>query len=369
MNRRGPNAAFARLTPFFRRPIRGRTQLVWAVARAAAIAGILGSAGACGPSSGGVDELEHVSLSVQGDVYPYAVYVPPGLRTDSAAPLVVVLHGCTMTADQMAVTSQYDAIARRDRFVVLYPDVGTLSASSGRCWQGISAPDLEGRAEGDAGAIAAMTNAVITRWHSDRQRVYAIGISAGGYEAAILAADYPDLYAAIGIHSGAAYMAGQFDCSTANQNTELTNLLAETALTTMGRRARVMPVFVIHGDADQAVPYPCGQQAISQWLHVDDAVLTNEHRPAMTDSPISTRQATVPGGRAFTVFSYADDAGCVVAQLWTVHGMGHFWSGGSTDPSVVRFSDPHGPSATEASWAFFSHWALSGPLLPCTRAG
>ena len=316
------------------------------------------------------------NVSEHSDVYPYAVYVPSSLRADSAAPLVVVLHGCGMTADQMAAASQFDALAERDRFMVLYADVDALDAETyGRCWRGIWAPDLEGRGSGDAAAIATMTRAVIIRWHADPSRVYAIGISAGAFEAAILAAYYPDLYAAIGIHSGAPYMGAEPGCLPVGANTAG---LAQGVLDAMGARARVMPVIVIHGDADPAVPYRCGQQVIAQWLGVDNLVLKREHHPrapgspgspGSVGSPGSSRSAVVPGGHGYTVLSYADGSGCVVTQLWTVHGMGHYWSGGSADPASARYSDSRGPSAAAASWAFFSGWGLSGPLRPCAHAG
>jgi len=322
---------------------------------------------------------QHGRVSEHGDMYPYAVYVPSSLKAGPAAPLVVVLHGCDMTADQMAAASQYDALAERDRFIVLYPDVDTLDAESyRRCWRGIWAPDLEGRGVGDASAIADMTGAVIRRWHADPGRVYAIGISAGGFETSILAAYYPDLYAAIGIHSGAPYLGAEPGCLPASPDTADTAKLAGDALDAMGSRVRVMPVIVIHGDADPAVPYRCGQQALAQWLGVDNLVLKREHRPRMPGSPGGSRSAVVPGGsrsavvpggHGYTVLSYTGGSGCVVAQLWTVHGMGHYWSGGSADSASARYSDPRGPSATAASWAFFSRWRMSGPVGSCAPAG
>ena len=172
-------------------------------------------------------------------MYRYAVYVPPSMNAGSAAPLVVVLHGCDMTADQMAAASQYDTLAERDHFIVLYPDVDTLDAESyGRCWRAIWAPDLEGRGIGDSSAIADMTRAVMRRWHTDPGRVYAIGISAGGFETAILGAYYPDLYAAIGIHSGAPYRGAEPGCFPASESSADTNTLAGDALAAMGARAR-----------------------------------------------------------------------------------------------------------------------------------
>ena len=330
---------------------------------AALIAGLVQST----PPAAKIDNrLQHLTLSEQGDAYNYAVYIPPGLKPDTAVPLVLVMHGCTMTADQMAAASDYDALAAREHFIVLYPDVDTLDATHGQCWKGIYAPDSEGRARGDAVAIVDMTSAVMKRWRVDPARVYAIGISAGAFEASILGTFYPDVFAAIGMHSGAAYMGGEPACLLGNQDTSDTNKLAHAALAAMGPRARVVPVFVIHGDADDTIPYACGPQAVAQWLGADNLSLTHAGRSAVSTSPTRVRNGTVAGGHGFTVLTYDDTSGCTVAQMWTVHGMGHIWSGGTSDPSSALYSDPKGPSAAQASWAFFSRWRLSGPVEPCT---
>ena len=311
---------------------------------------------------------QHERLSERGDVYHYEVYVPSSRRANSAVPLVVVLHGCAETADQIAAASGYDRIAEQRRFIVLYPEVDAEDEGYGACWKGIWEPRAEGRGRGDAGAIAEMTTAVIARWHIDRSRVYAIGISAGGFEAAILGAQYPDLYAAIGIHSGAAYGVGDQACLPPSELPAEKSAVARAALAAMGDRARVMPVIIFHGDKDGRIPYPCGRQALAQWLGTNDLILEREHRTVLASAPIRVSHAMVPDGHAYTVASYSDKAGCLVAQFWTVHGMGHFWSGGSADPSSARYSDPRGPNAAAASWAFFSRWSLSGPVRPCAPA-
>lgn len=267
---------------------------------------------------------------------------------------MVVLHGCAETADQIAAASGYDAVAERDRFIVLYPEVDASDAGFSGCWKGIWEPGAEGRGRGDAGAIAGMTQAVAARWRVDLRRVYAIGISAGAFETSILGADYPDVFAAIGIHSGAAYLG----CRAPGQLATPTNDLARAALTAMDGQARVMPVIVFHGDADNTVPYACGRQALAQWLRTDELILARQHRPRPPGAAPAVRHATVPGGHAYAVSTYSDARGCALAQLWTVHGMGHYWSGGSADPSSARYSDPRGPSAAAASWAFFSRICL-----------
>lgn len=310
---------------------------------------------------------QRARLDAGGDVYHYGVYVPAGYRAASAVPLVVVLHGCNTTADQQAAATGYDAIAERHRFVVLYPDVDRVDKAQGGCWKGLWDPQAEGRGRGDAGAIADMTRAVMARWRIDRTRVYVIGISAGAFETSILGADYPDLYAAIGIHSGAAYMGGQPGCVAANQSPADTDALARAALAAMGARARVMPVIVFHGDDDHTIPYRCGHQTLAQWLRTDDLILQQARRSSLRSTP--TMQAVVPGGHAYTVASYTDRFGCPAAQLWTIHGMGHYWSGGSANPASAPYTDPRGPSAAASSWAFFSRWRLSRRLTPCAPPG
>jgi poly(hydroxyalkanoate) depolymerase family esterase len=348
--------------------MRRRAALITLATLAAAVAAtailVLTSQG----SAPGPGRYQHLRLDAGGASYRYVVYIPAGYRADSAVPLVVVLHGCNTTADQQTAASGYDAIARQHRFVVLYPDVDQADAANGHCWKGIWASGGEGRGTGDAGAIAAMTRAVMTRWRIDRTRVYAIGISAGAFETSILGAAYPDLFAAVGVHSGAAYLGGQPGCLPADQAPTGTDALAQAALSAMGPRARVMPVIVFHGEQDNTIPYQCGQQAVEQWLRTDDLIRQNQGRAAYRSVP-SVSHHVVPGGHAYTVASYTDEHGCPVVQLWTIHGMGHYWSGGSADPASARYSDPRGPSASIASWAFFSGWRLSGPVRSCASTG
>jgi poly(hydroxyalkanoate) depolymerase family esterase len=293
---------------------------------------------------------EHRQLSVNGDVYHYSLYVPSTYRPGHAIPLLVMIHGCNATADREAAATGYDALAERHRFIVLYPDVDAADIRAGRCWKGLWRPQGEGRGRGDAGAIAAMTRAVMAAWDVDPARMYAIGMSSGAFETSILGADYPDLYAAIGIHSGAAYLGAEHGCWSHRGLFAHTAALARAALAAMGRRARPMPVIVFHGDRDSTIPYRCGLQALAQWLQTDELILVREHLPLLPRRPVDVLQGAVPDGHAYTVSSYATASGTTLAELWTIRGMGHHWSGG---PSA-RYDDPLGPNAAVASWDFFA---------------
>lgn len=306
-------------------------------------------------------------LEAGGHWYPYLVFVPRSYRAASKVPLVVVLHGCTTTPRQQAVASDYAQVAEQRRFIVLYPDVDAEGLAHGGCWKGIWDPGAEGRGRGDAGAIAAMTRTVVGTWRIDPRRVYVIGISAGAFESSILGASYPDLYAAIGIHSGAAYMAGELGCLAQGVSPTSTAALARAALRAMAAHARVMPVIVFHGDQDEVVPYRCGEQALQQWLDTDNLFLQREHGIAVLGRRAAVRNGVVARARRYTVVSYQDGQGCTMAQFWTIHGMGHAWSGGSSDPSVSRYVDPSGPSAAAASSSFFLRWTMSGAVGSCAR--
>jgi len=286
-----------------------------------------------------------------GDVYSYGVYVPSSHRPGQHVPLVVMIHGCETPAIVQAQTIEYDLLAEQHDFIVLYPDADAADLAAFQCWKAFWAPELEGRDKGDAAAIAGMTLTVMSAWTIDPARVYAIGMSSGAFETSVLGAEYPDLYAAIGLHSGAAFMHGENGCFvTPYAPTFSTDSLANDAYTAEGPRARLVPVILFHGDNDHFVPYQCGQQALAQWLKTDNDVLSAANAPTIPTAPAATMNGQ-SGGYAYTVDSYQEPDGCTIAQFWTIHGMDHTWW----------------PSASAASWAFFSAHRLTprGAASPC----
>ncbi|MEV0461357.1 PHB depolymerase family esterase [Nocardia tengchongensis] len=295
--------------------------------------------------------------------YTYEAFVPDDLPADPA--LVVMIHGCKTTAEQQRRANLLDPIARRAGFVVLYVDGSPFHLLQQRCWSGLLTPALESRTSGDAAAIAAMTRTAIERYHVDSDRVYALGMSSGAYETTLLGAYFPDLFAAIGVHSGAAFDHGALGCVGPYLPTVPTEQLAAQALSAEGRYRRVMPVIGFHGDADPAVPYECGRQVIEQWRQTDNLVLTPRGIPPQ---PTSTFEgvADEPEGHSYTVETWQQyESACPTLQLWTIHGMEHYWSGGSADPDAAEFTDPRGPNAAQAAWEFFSHIRRTDPGFRC----
>lgn len=288
----------------------------------------------------------------------YIVHAAPSL--DGAVPLVVVIHGCNVTAQAQRESSGYDAVADREGFVVLYPD-NDDGAHAGGCWRWYE-PSSWYRDDGDPAALATMTRAVMAKYPIDPERVYVIGMSSGGLITSNLVASYPDLFAAFGLMAGGPYRGvGCLSQSVGNDP----RTLAADARDAEGDYARVLPFIVLHGDRDYTVPPSCGTAATEQWLRTDNLVASGGQDGPLSLAPARVEAGTPKaGGYPFDVEHYTDPGGCEVAQRWDIHGMEHYWSGGSN----YKVGDPRGPSATEASWAFFERYRRSETDLPCAEA-
>jgi poly(hydroxyalkanoate) depolymerase family esterase len=302
------------------------------------------------------------------ETYPYIVYVPTTYERSDPAPLVVVTHGCQTSAEQEMRASLYNQVAEREGIVLLYPDVTEAHVEQpgpvSRCWQFFNS-DSWHRDSGDAGAIAGMTHEVLDRWRIDPERVYMVGASAGGFMTSIMAAAYPDLFAAVGILAGGAY--GDPGCLTVSPGIPVSGS-AQAAYDETGSRGRVVPRLVMGGDADQGISPACADKSLEQGLRTNNLVLSGNQDGPISLTPASLREESNPGGYGSTVSTYLDPDGCVVGERWLIHGMNHFWPGGSADPQWANWTDPKGPSGAEVSWSFFERYTKDATSMPCAES-
>jgi poly(hydroxyalkanoate) depolymerase family esterase len=255
----------------------------------------------------------------------YKLYVPPqaGRRP---LPLVVMLHGCTQDPDDFAAGTRMNDFARAQGFFVLYP-AQSSRANPQRCWNWFKHSHQQ-RGRGEPALLAAMTRHLMARHEIDACRVYVAGLSAGGAMAAILGDAYPDLYAAVGVHSGLASGAAR----------DLPSALAAMRTGSAATSSRGSPpTIVFHGDADTTVHPSNG----------DHVITASAGQPA---SAGEVERRSPSGGRSYTQRVHRSAEGLVQAELWIVHGSGHAWSGGSRQGS---FTDPSGPDATGEMLRFF----------------
>jgi poly(hydroxyalkanoate) depolymerase family esterase len=268
----------------------------------------------------------------------YRLYVPSG-ATGQALPLLVMLHGCTQNAEDLAAGTRMNELAESGGFLVVYPEQ-SAKANGQRCWNWFKADDQR-RERGEPSIIAGITRQVAATQPVDTRRIYVAGMSAGGAMAVVMGATYPDLYAAVGVHSGLAYGAAH-DMPSAfmamNQGAPDPAQGKVRAAQDAGAvdLARAVPTIVFHGDRDGTVHPRNGEQVLHQW--------------AGNSARATVRRDQVSGGRAYTRSVYRDAGGQPVAERWIVHGAGHAWSGGSQRGS---YTDPQGPDASAEMVRFF----------------
>jgi poly(hydroxyalkanoate) depolymerase family esterase len=301
--------------------------------------------------------------------YAYQVFVPSRHNVAKALPLFVMVHGCGTTADEQMYANELNELAQTEGFLVMYPDNG------GECWRAVVAqPDSMHRgAGGDADILVEMTQATMQKYNVDPERVYMIGMSAGAFQTTATAAAYPEIYAAVGVMAGGGY---GMNVGCVELPDEAAPAHAPLAIAEMGLGARVIPFIAIGGTLDplgeggphninQATPAigGCSRMAFIEAMTTNN--LLGSNRYAL--DPASTEQGQVPDGYAWTKEVWRDTAGCEIGERWVVHGMSHYWSGGSSDPQWAEWTDPKGPSASRAAWEFFRRYRKSDTGNECAE--
>ena len=251
----------------------------------------------------------------------YKTYLPSQHATHGL-PLIVMLHGCRQNPDDFAAGTRMNRLAEELGFAVVYP-AQSGKANVSACWNWFQ-PEHQLRETGEPSLIAGITREVIARHHLDARRVYVAGLSAGGAMAAVMGTTYPELYSAMGIHSGLRYAAAR-DLPSA-----LAAMKGTPGKKRRGTSTRSVPMIVFHGDCDTTVHPSNGEHARTDTLEKVENGYVN--------------------GRAYTRTTQWNASGKPVLEHWLVHGAGHAWSGGSTSGS---FTDPLGPDASREMLRFF----------------
>ena len=296
---------------------------------------------AADPCQRSIAEFRDHQFTCVAGTLAYKLFIPAGVIV-AGAPLLVMLHGCTQSPDDFARGTRMNARAQEKGCVVAYP-AQAQGRNAGRCWNWFRDQDQR-RDQGEPALLAALTRDVVNSLGLDPGRVFVAGLSAGGAMAAILADTYPELYAAVGVHSGLACGAAR-DLPSAYA--AMRQAPAGHPANVQKMRDRPVPAIVFHGDRDSTVHPGNGDAVVAQCVGADTHTAANER-------PIGTvERGSVPGGRAYTrtVFRHGD--GSVVAEQWIVHGAVHAWSGG--DPTG-SYTDATGPDASLHMLRFFSDY-------------
>jgi poly(hydroxyalkanoate) depolymerase family esterase len=240
-----------------------------------------------------------------------------------------MLHGCTQSPEDFATGTGMNSLAEVEGCLVAYP-AQPASANPQKCWNWFSATDQQ-RDQGEPAILAELTRQIMRDYAIDDRRVYVAGLSAGGAAAAILGAAYPDLYAAIGVHSGLA-------CGAARDMPSAFTAMRQggTAPNRIAAGHRKPPAIVFHADRDGTVHPRNGDQVLAQF--------------GAPNLRVERQDGQVPGGHHYTVSRHRNDKGEALLEHWLIQGAGHAWAGGHAPGS---YTDPRGPDASREMLRFF----------------
>lgn len=268
----------------------------------------------------------------------YKLFIP-STYVGAPIPLIVMLHGGGQDASDFALGTGMNALGEQYGCLIAYPEQSS-AANWSMCWNWFDEAHHH-RDRGEPALIAGLTKQIQSSYAVDRTRVYIAGLSAGGAMAVILARSYPDLFAAVGSHSGLPHgsATGRFGAMRA-----MWEGAARDTLVHAGPAASV-PVIAFHGDQDATVHPNNSIDIVEQCIGDYTAATQHTHAKVSLSKETGTR-----GGRGFSKHVHRGKTGRVLAEHWTIHGTGHAWSGGNTRGS---YTDANGPNASREMLRFF----------------
>ena len=255
-----------------------------------------------------------------GETREYTLHVPPGYDAHRPTPLVISIHGASIWPAAQQALSQWDRVADREGFIVLYP--------SGHTGSGPPHFDAE-----DVTFIADLIDSVERTHNIDRSRIYANGLSNGGGLSFLLSCTMPDRIAAVGLVAAA-------------------HLFAPS----LCKDLRPVPMIAFHGTADNDTPYAGGKSGKS-WIlpmrfpSIPAVTAGWAKRNQCAPTPVESRVAS-----DVTRLEYTQCVTNAPAVLYTIHGGGHTWPGGDAAylPEWFVGKTTQSIDASSLMWDFFS---------------
>ena len=258
------------------------------------------------------------SFSCKAGSRSYKLYIP-NYKPNHQRPLLIMLHGCKQSPSDFAVGTRMNTLAETHGMLVAYP-AQTQSANPSACWNWFN-PSHQGPDRGEPAIIAGLTEEIIMSHNIDRKKVFVAGLSAGGAMAVIMGETYPELFSAVGVHSGLPYQ------SASDVVSAFAAMRGDSSTTNAIPKLRTI---VFHGDADGTVAPSNGARIVN-------------------GAAFSAADAEQVNGQ-YTRHVARDSRGRPLFEHWLLHGGGHAWSGGN---SAGSYTDSNGPNASAEMIRFF----------------
>jgi len=261
-----------------------------------------------------------------GETRRYLLHVPKNIDPSQPVPLVITIHGFAQWPANQSNVSQWNPIADREGFIVVYPS-GT---GFPKRWQAF--PQQSFADSKDVVFLSDLIDTLSAQYNIDSSRIYVNGLSNGGGMTFLLGCELADRIAATGSVGGAFIMPME-KCTP----------------------SRPVPLIAFHGTADPIVPFHGGPSEgfdlpfpdIPQWM--SERAALNGCNPAPDPLPA---KGEVSGVR-YT--GYREGADVV---FYTIEGGGHTWPGGNPLPQWITGPTNQDVSASELMWDFFQHYTL-----------
>ena len=278
----------------------------------------------CFSLQAGAQVLLEDSIATSTGYRHFLFYVPASYTPGTAAPLVINMHGLGSNDTQQLYYSNFMPIADTAGFLMVLPQGNQVMGTT--YWNaGFGGPD------DDVSFISNLIDTLRLGYNIDSNRIYATGMSNGGYMSYFLACHLPDRIAAIASVTGSIVPGG-------------------TSLCTPGR---AVPVMQFHGTADATVPYLGGSLNIP----VDSLIrfwVGNNHcdtMPVVTEVP----DAVTSDGSTATHYVYSGGDNGSTVEFYKINGGEHTWPG---SPFTIGVTNQDVAASAEI-WRFFSQYSLT----------
>jgi polyhydroxybutyrate depolymerase len=283
---------------------------------------------------------QYDSITVDGINRTYLLHLPTAYSLNKAFPLVIALHGGTGSAYNIQNQSQLSVKANQESFIVVYPEGIKGGALNVRTWNaGWCCGYASESKVDDIGFISNLLDTLINNYNIDTTRIYATGMSNGGF------------------------MTYRIGCELSNRIAAIAPVAASMSLNDC-QPSRAMPIIHFHSYLDTNVPYlggigdgisghynPPVDSVLNAWALLNQCMVNN-------DTLVDNDQFT------FTRWTSCNDG--IEIQFYITHDGGHSWPGGnqtSTGDPVSAYID-----ATDLMWDFFQKYTIAGPVNNITEA-